>query len=418
MVSFEKRILSNGLTVLAHEDRSTPMAAVNVLYRVGSRNEHPDQTGLAHLFEHLMFGGSRTVPDFDAPLQRAGAENNAFTNTDYTNYYVSIPASNVGTALWVESDRMRGLVLNQGTLDVQKQVVLEEFAQRYLNEPYGDIWPLVRGLCYGSEHPYGWTTIGKEAAHIEGVDLAAVRAFYDRYYTPQNAILSVAGPLSTDEWFALAERWFGGVECSEGYRAEPLAYPTLPEPQRLTVERDVPASVVYICMPIGGRLDDRTTALDVASDLLSEGASSRLVQRLVKERPMFSAVNAYISGEEGPGLFVLTGRLMPSTSPDQAEEALLAELDELAQNTISDYELQKVRNKAAANDRFSQIGSLNRAMNLAYYEFLGSAELINEQTTRHHAVSKEQIAAACRSLAEGPRCVLHYLASERFATKI
>lgn len=409
MIDFKKRTLANGLTVLAHEDRSTPIAAVNVLVRVGSRDEDPQQTGLAHLFEHLMFGGSENVPDFDAPLQRAGGENNAFTNTDYTNYYIAIPSANVETALWVESDRLRGLALNQEGLDVQKQVVVEEFAQRYLNEPYGDVWSLLRELCYGAHHPYGWATIGREVAHIEGVDLSTVRAFYDRYYTPQNAILSLAGPRTTDEWFALAERWFGRVGQSSSYNNSALVYPEPPEGRRLVVERDVPASVVYICMPIGGRMEERTTVLDVASDILSEGASSRLVQRLVKEGQLFSAVNAYISGEAGEGLFVLTGRLMPGVTAQEAEAALIAQLEEMASVEVSDYELQKVRNKAAANDRFGQMGSLNRAMNLAYYEFLGSAELINQQVERHHAVGKAQMSAACRALLDGPRYVMHYL---------
>lgn len=397
MIDFKKRQLSNGLTIIAHTDMSTPMASVNVLYKVGARNELYEQTGLAHLFEHLMFGGSRNVPDFDAPLQLAGGENNAFTNNDYTNYYVAIPAENIRTALWVESDRMRGLAINEHSLQVQRRVVVEEFAQRYLNEPYGDVWSLLRPLCYGERHPYSWPTIGREASHIENVQLPAVQAFYDRYYQPSNAILSIAAPMATDKIFELAHEWFGSIENTAHNNT--IAWPAVPcGGGELTVERDVPASVVYICFPTAGRLSAQVTALDVVSDILSEGASSRLVQRLVKDRALFSSVNAYISGDEGPGLFVVTGRLMKETTMEAAQDALWAELQAIANQDVSDYELQKVRNKAVANDMFSHINSMNKAMNLAYFEFLGAAELINDQISLHHAVSKDDIRAAAAEL--------------------
>lgn len=385
------------------------MASVNVLYKVGARNENPEQTGLAHLFEHLMFGGSQNVKDFDVPLQMAGGENNAFTNNDYTNYYEAIPVENIETALWVESDRMRSLSINEHSLDVQRKVVCEEFAQRYLNEPYGDLWSLLRPMCYGERHPYSWPTIGRELSHIESVELPTVRQFYDRHYQPSNAILSIAAPMEVDKIFALAEKWFAEISSDQSTDNLPI-FPPVPKGGHMVIERDVPASMIYICFPTQGRTSAQVTALDVASDILSEGASSRLVQRLVKDRPLFSSVNAYISGDQGPGLFVVTGRLMASTSIEQAQQALWDELTEISTKEVSDYELQKVRNKAVANDMFSQINSMNKAMNLAYYEFLGSASLINEQISRHHAVSKAQITEHCAELlVKAKAYTLHYL---------
>lgn len=386
------------------------MAAVNLLYKVGARNEQPGRTGMAHLFEHLMFGGSENVEDFDAPLQVAGGENNAFTNNDYTNYYIAIPAENIETALWVESDRMQGLTLNERSLDVQRKVVCEEFAQRYLNEPYGDLWSMLRPMCYGEGHPYSWPTIGQSLDQIKAVELADARAFYERFYAPSNAILSIAAPMEHEEIFSLAEKWFADVKGSS-IVAEPIEWKGRPESGYLKVERDVVASVIYLCFPIAGRASRQVTVLDVASDILSEGASSRLVQRLVKERGLFSSVNAYISGDEGPGLFVVTARLMPSCTIDEAEKALWDELSEVARGEISQYELQKVRNKAKANEYFSNINLLNKAMNLAYYEFLGSADMINTQLETHHSVGLEEIASVCTDLFDSSKAyVMHYIA--------
>lgn len=417
MIVFEKKQLANGLTVIAHTDRNSCMAAVNLLYKVGARNEKQDRTGMAHLFEHLMFSGSENVEDFDAPLQVAGGENNAFTNNDYTNYYIAIPAENIETALWVESDRMQGLMLDEQSLDVQRKVVCEEFAQRYLNEPYGDLWSLLRPMCYGEGHPYSWPTIGQSVEQIQSIEMDDVRSFYGRFYAPSNAILSIVAPMSHDEIFSLAEQWFADVK-SDSNVVGSIDWPERPSGGYLKVERDVAASMVYICFPIEGRTSRQVTVLDVASDILSEGASSRLVQRLVKERGLFSSVNAYISGDEGPGLFVVTARLMPSCSIDEAQVALWDELREVARGEISDYEIEKVRNKAKANEYFSNINILNKAMNLAYYEFLGSAEMINHQLEEHHSVEREEIASVCSDLFDPSKAyVFHYIASP-VATKV
>lgn len=409
MIEFSKHILDNGLTVLLHQDTATPMASVNLLYGVGSRNESPTHTGLAHLFEHLMFGGSANVPSFDAELQVAGGENNAFTNNDYTNYYIALPNENIATALWVESDRMRGLALNESSLAVQRNVVCEEFAQRYTNQPYGDIWPILRGLSYAENHPYSWATIGKEESHIRQTTLKDARSFYDRFYNPASCVLSIASPRPVGEMLQLTTDWFGDIDG--GKKPAELTYPAPIYGGRLTVERDVTASVIYICFPIDGRTARSTTVLDVASDILSGGDSSRLEQQLVKERGVFAAVNCYITGEQGPGLFVVTARLMPHTSLEQAEDILWEELNKMHCDPCSDYELQKVRNKFEANNYFTEINSLNKAMNLAHFEFLGSASLINTQVDLHRSVDKAEIISVFDSFIR-PECAhtLYYKA--------
>ncbi|MEG2755726.1 MAG: pitrilysin family protein [Mucinivorans sp.] len=410
MIKYERRILANGLTVLAHTDGSTPMASVNVLYKVGSKNENPDATGFAHLFEHLMFGGSKNVPDFDTPIQEAGGENNAFTNNDYTNYYITLPKENIQTALWAESDRMASLNFDERSLDVQRKVVVEEFAQRYLNQPYGDTWLLLRPLCY-KVHPYQWSTIGKSIDHIRGASMEQVRAFFYRYYCPANAILSIAGNFSTDEIFELAERWFSDIPSSSAPQDVIEQEPVQTEQRILVVERDVPSSMIYIAFPIGGRATREYVVCDVISDLLSNGTSSRLYQRLIKQKSLFSSVNAYVTGEIDAGLFVLTGSLLDGVSFEVAQKALLQQMEELKSVAVSDYELQKVKNKFEANDIYSQINVLSKAMNLAFFEFVGDASLINAEVSDHNSVTQEEIFATCATLFTPEHSnILHYQA--------
>lgn len=397
MIEFQKRTLANGLTVIAHEDPSTPMAAVNVLYKVGSRNEAYDRTGFAHLFEHLMFGGSIHVPNYDEPVQLAGGENNAFTNNDYTNYYLALPKENIETALWLESDRMLSLAFNEKSLNVQRKVVVEEFAQRYLNQPYGDIWLLLRPLAY-ERHPYRWATIGREIDHIRRATMEEVRAFFDRYYRPDNAILSVAGDLPPERVFELAEKWFGEIPAG-GF--EPDSLPAEPEqtaPRRLEVRRPVPASVIYIAFHMGDRRSREYTVCDVASDILSNGTSSRLYQRLVQEANLFSQVNAYVSGDVDPGLFVVTGYVMEGVPVERAEAALWHELKLLCTEPVGAYELEKVKNKFEATQIFSELNVLNKAMNLAYFEMLGDAALIDTEVAEHNSVTAQEIQEESRRL--------------------
>ena len=397
MIEFQKKILANGLTVIVHEDPSTPMAAVNVLYKVGSRNERDDRTGFAHLFEHLMFGGSVHIPDYDEPVQLAGGENNAFTNSDYTNYYLALPRENLETALWLESDRMLSLAFSQRSLDVQRKVVVEEFAQRYLNQPYGDIWLLLRPLAY-ERHPYRWATIGRDIEHIRQAGMDEVRAFFARYYRPGNAILSIAGDLEAGRVFESVERWFGPIPAGEPVRDQIPQEPEQTAPKRLEVRRPVPASVIYIVFHMGPRLSREAVVCDVVSDLLSNGTSSRLYQRLVKESPLFSSVNAYISGDVDPGLFVVTGYAMEGVPLDEAETALWRELELLKTEPAGEYELEKVKNKFEANQLFGEINVLNKAMNLAYFEMLGDAAMINDEVAEHRSVTQEEIMEVSRRI--------------------
>ncbi len=395
MIEFQKKTLPNGLTVIVHEDPSTPMAAVNLLYKVGARNEAYDRTGFAHLFEHLMFGGSVNIPSYDEPVQLAGGENNAFTNNDYTNYYLALPKENIETALWLESDRMLSLAFNEKSLEVQRKVVIEEFAQRYLNQPYGDIWLLLRPLAY-EKHPYRWATIGRDIDHIRQATMEQVRAFFERYYKPSNAILSVAGDIPAARVLELSEKWFGPIPAGAPVADDIPQEPEQTAPRRLEVRRPVPASVIYIAFHMGPRLSREATVCDVVSDILSNGTSSRLYQRLVKESTLFSNVNAYISGDVDPGLFLVTGHVMEGVSLEDAEAALWRELELMKNEPVGDYELEKVKNKFEATNVFGEINVLNKAMNLAYFEMLGDAAMINDEVAEHNSVTVAEIMETSR----------------------
>lgn len=390
MIEYKKQILANGLTVIAHRDTTTPMAAVNVLYKVGARNENPGRTGFAHLFEHLMFGGSIHIPDYDTHVQLACGENNAFTNNDYTDYYITLPKDNLETALWLESDRMLDLAFNEKSLEVQRKVVIEEFNQRYLNQPYGDLWLLVRPLVY-KVHPYRWATIGMTPDHIRDATMEDVRAFYKRYYNPDNAILSIAADMDSDEIFELAQKWFGEIPRGEEFNDMIPLEPQQTGARREIVVRRVPASVIVIAFHVGGRTSHQFRVGDVISDILSNGSSARLHQRLVKNRNLFSNVNAYMTGEIDPGMFVVTANLLNDTDPAVAEEALWNELELLKKEFVTDYELEKVRNKFESGVIFGEINIMNKAMNLGFYEMLGDLDLINREVEEYCTIDKEEI---------------------------
>ncbi|MBQ4280007.1 MAG: insulinase family protein [Rikenellaceae bacterium] len=390
MISYEKHTLANGLTVIAHRDRSTPMAATNLIYKVGARDEDPGRTGFAHLFEHLMFSGSRNVPDFDTPVQLAGGENNAFTGNDYTDYYITLPGDNLETAFWLESDRMADLSFDPKGLEVQRKVVVEEFNQRYLNQPYGDLWLLLRPLAY-KKHPYRWATIGRTPDHIAGATMAEVKAFYKRYYNPSNAILSVAGDLSPDRVFALAERWFGDIPAGERLVRHIPAEPVQSRARRQEVERDVPATVITIAFHMAARIDMDFYVCDVLSDLLSNGNSSRLFRRLVQDERLFTSVNAYLTGELDPGLLVVTGRLADGVSVKAGEEALWRELRRLQTEPVPARELNKVRNKYESGVIFGEINVMDKAMNLGFYELLGDLSLVNREVDLYRSVTADDV---------------------------
>ena len=397
MIKYQKRVLPNGLTVLVNRDTSSKLAAVNILYRVGARNESEDKTGFAHLFEHLMFRGTTNVPEFDIPVQMACGENNAFTNNDYTDFYITLPKENLSTALWLESDRMRGLDISPEACETEKHVVIEEFKQRYLNQPYGDELLLLRDLCY-KRHPYRWATIGITPEHIERATLDDVRSFYDLHYRPSRAILAISADIDEEEMLRLAEEYFGDIEDMGGEIAPIPEEPKQCEARRLEVEREVPATDITIAFHMGDRMSRDFFLGDLTSDLLAGGESARLVNRLIKERGLFSSVNAYITGSINAGLFVIKGRLMPETSEQEAEEALWSELRDIMGGNISDYEMEKVKNKFEANMLMGEINIMNKALNLSFYEMTGDISLINREAEIYRSLSREEV------MAFGARC--------------
>ena len=306
MIQFEKFQLPNGLRVILHVDRNTPMAALNITYNVGSRDEDPQHTGFAHLFEHLMFGGSKNIPDFDTRLQQVGGENNAFTNTDLTNYYLTVPVANLETALWLESDRMNELAFSKESLEVQRQVVIEEFKQQYLNQPYGDVMLLLKPLAY-KVHPYQWNPIGKETSHIANAKMQEVKDFFYRFYRPNNAVLCIAGNINvktTKEW---VYKWFADIPQGTPYVRDLPMEPEQSEARLLQVERNVPNDLLVKAYHCCKRADASFYPTDMVSDILSNGKSARLQQRLVEEKQVFSNISAYVTGTFDEGLFIISG---------------------------------------------------------------------------------------------------------------
>ena len=385
MITYDKTTLSNGLTVIANRDKASRMAAVNLLYKVGARNEDPSRTGLAHLFEHLMFRGTHQVPDFDTPVQMACG-----TNNDYTDFYITLPCDNIETALWLESDRMTGLNLSEEACQIEKRVVIEEFRQRYLNQPYGDLNMLLRSMVY-KKHPYRWATIGIAPEHIEQATIEEIRGFYARFYHPSNAILSVSGDFPSDKIFSVAEKWFGEIaDKAQAIDAIPQE-PAQTEARRLEVERDVPATTIVIAFHMGNRLSHDFFLGDMTSDLLAGGDSARLYERLIKRKRLFASVNAYISGDVDCGMFVFTGQLLPTTTEAEAEAAFWEEIDKLKGGEISDYELEKVKNKFEANTLFGELNVMNKAMNLGYYEMIGDLGLITREVDIYRSLAREEV---------------------------
>jgi predicted Zn-dependent peptidase len=390
MIHFERFNLPNGLRVLVHEDHTVPMAVLNVLYDVGAKDENPNQTGFAHLFEHLMFGGSINIPSYDEPLQKVGGENNAFTNNDITNYYIQLPSINMETAFWLESDRMLSLAFSDKSLETQRSVVIEEFKQRYLNQPYGDVWLKLRPLAY-QKHPYQWPTIGKEVAHIEDAKMEDVKAFFHKHYTPQNAILVVAGDVTLDAVKSLTNKWFGDIPAGNKYERNLPQEPIQLEARVQSTSADVPNDAIYKAFHIHERNSKEYYIADVISDILSRGESSRMYQELVKNKKIFSEVNAYITGDIDAGLFVLEGKPAKGISLEQADEALWEVVNHLKHSKIETRELQKIVNKLESSTVFGEMNLLNKAMNMAYYELLGDADLMNTEMDRYRSVTSEDI---------------------------
>ncbi len=391
IINTSKYTLDNGLKLLVHTDTSTPLAAVNILYNVGSKNEHPDMTGSAHLFEHLMFGGTGAVRDFDRSLQLAGGESNAFTNTDITNYYITIPVSNIETALWLESDRMKGPDLSDKSLTVQKKVVAEEFRQRYLNQPYGDVMLNLRPLVY-KVHPYRWPTIGIDISHIEKADHERLREFFTTYYHPENAILTIAGNIKPEKALRLANKWFGSISpgaspAKPGLPGEPVKK----EPERLSLTRDVPADAIYKAWVICKRSDYEFHTFDALTDILAGGESGRLYASLVRDKRVFSEINAFITGELDNGMLLIYGRISDKVAIETAEEALEEEIERLRKEPPSPRELQKVKNRFESSFHLSHAGVLHKATALSLFELMGDAMKINEEVSSYSSVTAEMI---------------------------
>jgi predicted Zn-dependent peptidase len=412
MIHYQEFTLPNGLRCLVHEDFTTPLAVLNILYDVGSRDESPAQTGFAHLFEHLMFSGSANIPSYDEPLQKVGGENNAFTSQDITNYYLSLPAANIETGFWLESDRMLDLAFSENGLDVQRKVVVEEFKQSYLNQPYGDVWLKLKPLAYQS-HPYQWNTIGKEISHIEDARMDDVRAFFRRHYTPQNAILVVAGAVAFDDVKRLAEKWFGPIPGGERQPRQLPQEPTQTEARRAEVSAAVPLSALYKAYHMPARLDPRYHAVDLLSDVLGRGKSSRLHQRLVKELQLFNNISASVTGSLDPGLFVVSGKLNAGVALEEADRAVEEVVAELLREDVPADELQKVKNQAETGLVFGEIELLNRALALAIGKLLGNANLVNEEPAQLQAITPTDVRAAAELVLRPENCsTLYYQAAE------
>lgn len=407
MINVNRHVLDNGLRIVHSEDTSTQMIALNLLYDVGARDEHPEHTGFAHLFEHLMFGGSVNIPDYDTPVQKAGGENNAWTNNDMTNYYITLPCKNAEIGFWLESDRMLSLDFNEKSLEVQKNVVTEEFKQRNLNQPYGDVSHIIRDMAYKT-HPYRWPTIGKDINHISNATLNEVKEFFYSYYAPNNAILAVSGNITFQETVRLAEKWFGNIPSREIKARElPKEIPQTEE-RRLTVLRNVPVDTLYMAFHICKRKDKEYYTFDVISDILCNGRSSRLVQKLVQEKKIFSSIDAYISGSIDNGLFHIAGKPCEGISLEEAEEAIWKELERLKKEEIDAQELEKVKNRYESEQIFSNINYLTVATNLAYFELIGKAEDINSEVEKYRSVSPEQIAKAAEKCFVPQNCSILY----------
>jgi predicted Zn-dependent peptidase len=411
MINYKSFTLENGLRVLVHQDKSTPLIAMNILYDVGSRDEDPATTGLAHLFEHLMFGGSLNIPDFDTPLQLVGGENNAFTNNDITNYYLTIPSENIETGFWLESDRMLELDFSQRNLDTQKNVVTEEFNQRYLNQPYGDAILKLRPLAY-KVHPYRWPTIGLDISHIQNADLEQIKHFFFSHYAPNNAILSLTGNIEYDLAFKLSQKWFGPIEKRQLQSRNLPVEPEQTGERILTIEKDVPATALYKVWHTGPRNSQEFYTLDLITDLLAGGESGRLHTKLVREKKLFSEINAYITADIDPGLIIVQGKLMKGTDILQAEESVNKVIKNLQNDTKLEDEMEKVKNKYESSTVFSNTSILNKAANLSFFELLGNPALINTEVDAYRSISQEMVIEATRKFFVPSNCsTLNYIST-------
>ena len=413
MINYKRFTLENGLKVLVHEDRSTPLVAMNILYDVGSRDEDPEMTGLAHLFEHLMFGGSKNIRDYDTPLQLVGGENNAYTNNDFTNYYLTIPSENIETGFWLESDRMLELDFSQKILDTQKNVVTEEFNQRYLNQPYGDAILKLRPLAY-KVHPYRWPTIGMDIAHIKKVELDQIKTFFFSHYAPNNAILALTGNINFDSAFKLSQKWFGPIESRTIKPRNLPEEPAQTEERILNLERDVPSNALYKFWHIGPRSSKDFYTIDLITDLLAGGESGRLHTKLVREKKLFSEINAYLTSDIDPGLIVVQGKLMNGVELQEADNMVNEVINGLLNPKDIGEEMEKVKNKFESSTVFSRTSILNKAANLSFFELLGDPELINNEADAFRNVTPMMVSETVSKYFMKSNCsTLNYISTRK-----
>ncbi|MEN8957426.1 MAG: pitrilysin family protein [Flavobacteriales bacterium] len=413
MINYNKFTLPNGLRVLVHEDKSTPIITINTVFDVGAKDEDEHRTGFAHLFEHLMFGGSVNIPEFDSPLQNVGGQNNAFTSNDITNYYITLPKQNIETGLWLESDRMLSLAFTPESLEVQRSVVIEEFKQRYLNQPYGDVMLLLRPLAY-NVHAYKWATIGKEISHIENAIMQDVKDFFHKHYTPQNAILSIAGDISLEKAKELVTKWYGDIPSGNKYERNLIQEPKQTEARFLEVKRDVPQNGIYKAWHICDRMHKDYYAIDLLSDILGRGSSSRLYQDLVKDKALFTEIGAYQMGSMENGLFMVSGKVKQGVEMKVADAAISETLNKMKQEIIEANELTKVKNKVESTDAFGNMNALNKAMRIGYFELLGDANLGNEEPQMYEKVTAEDIQRVAKEYLVETNCsTLHYLSEKK-----
>ena len=413
MIEYKKFTLPNGLRVLVHEDKSTPIITINTVFDVGAKDEDEHRTGFAHLFEHLMFGGSVNIPEFDSPLQNVGGQNNAFTSNDITNYYITLPKQNIETGLWLESDRMLSLAFTPESLEVQRSVVIEEFKQRYLNQPYGDVMLLLRPLAY-NVHAYKWATIGKEISHIENAIMQDVKDFFHKHYTPQNAILSIAGDITPEKALELVTKWYGDIPSGNKYERNLIQEPKQTEARFLEVKRDVPQNGIYKAWHICDRMHKDYYAIDLLSDVLGRGSSSRLYQDMVKEQGLFTEIGAYQMGSMENGLFMVSGKVKEGVDMKTADAAINITLNKIKEDLIADDELTKVKNKVESTDAFGNMNALNKAMRIGYFELLGDANLGNEEPKEYEKVTAQDIQRVAKEYLRDSNCsTLYYLSDKK-----
>ena len=412
MINYDFFTLDNGLKVFVHQDKATPTAVLNILYNVGSRDEDERKTGFAHLFEHLMFGGSKNIASFDEPLQKVGGENNAFTSPDLTNYYITLPSVNLETAFWLESDRMLSLSFDPKVLEVQRNVVIEEFKQRYLNQPYGDVWLKMKPVIY-EKHAYRWPTIGKEISHIEEATMEDVKSFFYKYYIPNNAILVVGGNVETSEVKVLAEKWFGPIPAGVPYNRNLIQEPEQKEQRRIDVSASVPLDGLFIAYHMPGKISKEYVACDLMSDILGRGKSSRLYDKLVNEKKIFSSINSHLSGSSEPGLIIIEGKLNQGVKLEEAELEVLAVVEEIKKTMVSKDELTKVKNQAESTLLFGEVELLERCMALAFAANLGDPEIINKESEKIQSITAEELNRVANLYLKKTNCTVMYYRAEK-----